>query len=143
MNAATKPPLPQPAKKAPNTAGHISGRSIRMSTNTLGLRELTLKFDGSAEAKAELLVDGHKEHFLVGLDGVERFSPSTLVDLPAACRGEWIGKDAFLLQINLVGGINFYMAQLTFSNQSNKVIVNLSERTGLNEEQFSGVVSDY
>ena len=141
--AATKPSLPQPVNKAPNASADISGKVIRMSTNTLGLRELTLKFDGSAEAKAELLVDRHHEHFVVGLDGVERFSPNTLVDLPAACRGEWIGNNTFLLQINLVGGINFYMVKLTFSNQSKKVIVNLSERTGLNEEQFSGVVSDW
>jgi hypothetical protein len=141
--AATKPSHPQLVKKAPNASADISGKMIRMSTNALGLRQLTLKFDGSAEAKAELLVDGHKEHFLVGLDGVERFSPSTLVDLPAACRGERIAKDAFLLQIDLVGGINFYTVKLAFSDQSKKVIVNLSERTGLNEEQFSGVVSDY
>jgi CubicO group peptidase (beta-lactamase class C family) len=140
--SATKPSLPKPVNKAPNTAAYISGKTIRMSTNTFGLRELILKFNGSAEAKAELVLDGHHEHFLLGLDGVERFSPSTLVDLPAASTGEWVGNETFLLKINLVGGINFYTVKLAFSGQSKQVAIGLSERTGLNEEQFSAVVSD-
>jgi hypothetical protein len=120
--AATKSPPPQPVKRAPVTAGEVSGKMIRMSANAPGLRELTLNFDDSAEANAELLLDGHHERFLVGLDGVERFSSTTLINLPAASKGEWIRDDTFLLQINLVGGINFYTIKLTFSQQSRKIV---------------------
>ncbi len=142
MIAATKAPPAQPVRKAPFIARNISGKRIEMSNNALGLRELTLSFDDSAEARTELLVDGHHEQFLVGLDGVERFSSNTLVNLPAASKGEWVSQDTFLLHINLVGGINFYSIKLTFSREPGKVDIDLSERTGLNKEQFKGVMAN-
>jgi len=87
-------------------------------------------------------LDGHHEHFVIGLDGVERFAPDTLVNLPTACTGQWLADDTFVLRINLVGGINCYELKLTFPAQAGKVDVHLIERTGLNEEHFSGVVAE-
>ena len=142
MIAATKPPPPQAMKALPVTGHEISGKMVRMSTNALGLRELTLKFDDSAEAKAEMVIAGYHERLVIGLDGVERFSNTTLVNLPAAAKGEWLSADTFLLQLNLVGGINLYKLKLTYSKPLKKVDVGLSERTGLNEEQFSAVFAD-
>jgi hypothetical protein len=107
MMAATKPPPAQVVAKLPIRATRLSGKVIKMSTNTLGLSELILKFNDSPEAEAELVVAGHHERFRVGLDGVDRFSPDTLVNLPTACKGQWIGDDTFRPRINLVGGKNF------------------------------------
>jgi len=140
--AAAKPPPPQPIKQAPATAERISAKPIKMSANGLGVQELTLTFDGKAEAKADLRFDGHIEHLLVGLDGVERSSTNAQAGLPIACKGEWVAADAFLLQVDLVGRINFYKIKLTFSAHSSKVDVTLNERTGLNDEEFSGVLAE-
>ena len=139
---ATRPLQPRPVPKLPAIAKRVSGKPVRMSTNTLDLRELTLKFNDSSEAEAELLVAGHHEKFKVGLDGVDRFSPNTLVDLPTACIGQWVDQNAFLLRINFVGGINCYDMKLDFSDQPGRVAVHLKERSGLNDEQFTGVLSE-
>ena len=56
--------------------------------------------------------------------------------MPVACKGEWLGADTFLLQVDLVGGINCYRFKLGFADSLLKVA--LSERTGLNEESFDG-----
>ena len=55
--------------------------------------------------------------------------------------GQWLNDDTFLLQLDLVGGINCYRFNLVFGDQGRKLSVKLSERTGLNEEQFDGTVS--
>jgi hypothetical protein len=105
------------------------------------LSELKLTFDRPSEATVELLVGEHRERLRIGLDGVPRFSPNNLVNLPSATTGEWIGENAFLLQINLVGGINHYEIKLSFAQQTSDVTVELRERTGLNNERFTGVLS--
>ena len=75
---------------------------------------------------------------MLGLDGVERFSTNSFDNLPAAGEGRWLGDDTFLLQLDLVGGINCYHFKLTFSEQGKRAQVAWSERTGLNEETFEG-----
>ena len=52
-----------------------------------------------------------------------------------------MSDDTFLLQLDLVGGINCYRLKLTYTDPVKKMSVTLSERTGLNEEQFDGVTS--
>jgi hypothetical protein len=39
----------------------------------------------------------------------------------AACKGEWIGEDVFLLRINLVGGITCYEMRLKFSAEKESI----------------------
>ena len=114
-----------------------------MSENAFGLSELTFDFedDDTPETIAELLLQGHHERFGVGLDGGERFSRATLVNWPVACKGQWIKENKFLLRIDLVAGINCYDLTLNFSDNATLVSVDLSERTGLIEEHFNGVVS--
>jgi len=138
IDDAARPPPPQPAPRLPALAAGISGKAYKLSPNTLGLSTLVLEFNGSAEAQAELLWDEHRERCRLGLDGVERFSTNSFVNLPAAGKGQWLGDDTFLLQMDLVGGINCYRFKLTFSEEGKRVQVALSERTSLNEESFDG-----
>ena len=114
---------------------------FNVTTIALELSAVSVKFDGSAEAQAELVWDGHRESYRLGLDGVGRFSTNTLVNLPCLASGQWLNDDTFLLQLDLVGGINCYRFNLVFGDQGRKLSVKLSERTGLNEEQFDGTVS--
>jgi len=136
--AAARPPQPQSVAKLPVSASQVSAKKFQMSENNFGLRELTLEFKGSTEAVADLMVGADHAHFRVGMDGVERISTNALVKLPAASKGRWMGE-TFLLQVDLVGGINCYTLKLSFSDQGRKVDVGLNERTGLNDERFSGV----
>jgi CubicO group peptidase (beta-lactamase class C family) len=138
---AAKPPAARPVPKPPPIAGLISGKTFNVTTNTLNLSAVGVKFDGSAEAHVELVWDGHRESYRLGLDGVGRFSTNALVNLPCLAQGQWLNDDTFLLQLDLVGGINCYRFNLVFGEQGRKLSVKLSERTGLNNEQFDGTVS--
>jgi CubicO group peptidase (beta-lactamase class C family) len=139
--AAATPPLPQPVGKLPPLALLVSGKTFNLSTNALGLGKLTLTFDASPEARAELLWEGRRVGFPIGLDAVERFSVNPLVNLPQAAKGQWTSGVTFLLQLDLVGAINYYSLKLTFSDNGNTLKADLSERTGLNNEQFDGTTS--
>jgi hypothetical protein len=139
--SAAKPPSPQPVGKLPAMAARISGKTFKLSTNTLGVRALTLNFNDSAEAEAELLWNGRRVPFRVGLDAVERYSPNPLVGLPQAAKGQWLNHETLLLHLDLVGAINYYRFKLTFSENGKSLKASLTERTGLNDEQFEGVLS--
>src|SRR5207249_1961834 len=78
----SKPPPPQPVGKLPGTAARISGKTFALSTNGLGVSALRLNFDDSAEARSELMWNGQRVLFRIGVDGVERFSINPLVELP-------------------------------------------------------------
>ena len=71
---------------------------------------------------------------------MERFSNFSLVDLPAAARGSWESDTTFVLQLDLAGAINNYLLKLAFSQEGKQVSVGLTERTGLNREEFSGMI---
>jgi CubicO group peptidase (beta-lactamase class C family) len=141
ITQAAQPAVARPVPKLPPIAGLISGKTFNVASNALNLSTMSVKFDGSAEAHAELAWDGRRERYRVGLDGVGRFSTNTLVNLPCLTQGQWLNDDTFLLQLDLVGGINFYSFNLVFGEQGRKLSVKLSERTGLNEEQFDGTVT--
>src|SRR5262245_65530829 len=49
-------------------------------------------------------------------------------------------KVHFLLKLDLVGAINCYLLKINFLNEGKAVTVELSERTGLNKEGFTGAV---
>ena len=138
---AAKPRPARSAPKPPPLAELVSAKKYNLSANALGLTALTLSFDSSPAAQAELLWNGHHERFRVGLDGIERFSTNTLVHLPCAATGEWLDKETFRLQLDLVGGINCYRFKLVFSGDGKKLRVDLNERTGLVDEQFEGIAT--
>ncbi|MCW5556933.1 MAG: serine hydrolase [Verrucomicrobiae bacterium] len=138
VTLAAAPPAVKPVAALPDMARRISGRTFALSTNTLGASSLKLVFDQSAQGEAELLWSQHGLQIPFGLDGVERFSSNPLVDLPQAAKGQWMGGDTFLLELDLVGAINFYRLKCAFSGDGNVVEVTLNERTGLNHERISG-----
>jgi CubicO group peptidase (beta-lactamase class C family) len=138
IEAATEPPPARPLRRMPPLAERISGREFQLGANSLNLKSLRLGFDNASEAHSELLWEEHRMTIPLGLDGVERFSTNSLINLPQAAKGEWLNEQTFLLQVDLVGGVNHYRLRLSFSEDSNGVTVDLSERTGLNEERFRG-----
>ena len=102
-----------------------------------------LKFNRSSdEAEATVTWEGQRVSFPVGLDGVERFTTTPLIGLPQAAKGEWQNSTTFLLDLDLVGGINHYRITLTFADEGKKVNVALHELTGLSDEQFTGIMSE-
>jgi CubicO group peptidase (beta-lactamase class C family) len=120
----------------------VQNERPRLATTNLSISTLALSFNDSPEAVAKLTWEGHRLFFPFGLDGVDRFSTNALTNLPQAAKGEWLDDQTFLLRLDLVGGINHYRLKLTFSADAKKLTVALSERTGLEEERFEGVMSD-
>jgi CubicO group peptidase (beta-lactamase class C family) len=137
MAAAQRPPAPQPAPRLPALAARVSGRNYALTSNSLDLSALVLRF---AESGATLRVTrlGKELHCPVGLDGVLRFSTESLVELPFACKGRWLGEDTFLLELDRVAGISCYRFKITFAEGGDTCTVALTERTGLSEEAFKG-----
>jgi hypothetical protein len=137
LAAAQKAASRQPVPKMPALAAEISGKTYELAANALNIGSLTLTFDNSSEATCRFKWNGQGVAFSIGLDAVERFSTNPLVGLPQAAKGAWLDDKSFLLELDLVGGVNFYRIKLTFSSPG-KVNVAVSERTGLNPEMFGG-----
>ncbi len=139
--AAAKSPPPQPVRKLPPIAARISGKTLKLSTNSLGVTGLALNFNDPAEAQGELLWNGRLIPFPIGLDAVVRFSANPLVGLPQAAKGQWLNSETFILDLDLIGAINDYRFKLTFSEGGKSLKASLTERTGLTDEEFKGVLS--
>jgi CubicO group peptidase (beta-lactamase class C family) len=137
---ATRTPSSKKIDKLPAMAAAISGKSYTLSSNGMELSALTLQFTES-EGRVRLTRLGEQLNSAVGLDEVERFSTDTFVGLPFAAKGKWLAEDTFLLQIDRVGGINRYDFNLKFSSDGTAVNVSLKERTGLNNETFTGTIT--
>jgi CubicO group peptidase (beta-lactamase class C family) len=138
LTAATRPPVSQPVPDLPMMAKRISGKSYTLGTNELDLAILSMRFNNSAVADVRLTRLGQELSCPVGLDGVERFSSDTLVELPFACKGRWLDADTFLLELDRVAGISLYSFKLTFADGGNAVRIGLSERSGLDGRVFEG-----
>src|SRR6266540_6804660 len=102
------------------------------------LATLILQFDKPSEATVRFQRLGQELRCPVGLDGVERFSIDTLVELPFACKGRWLNDNTFLLELERVAGISLYRFKLSFADEGNSVTIALGERTGMGEEIFDG-----
>lgn len=138
LSAAVRPPAPQPVPELPAMSARISGKTYTLSTNELDLATLTLLFDKSSEAALRFQRLGKELRCPVGLDGVERFSRDTLVELPFACKGRWLNADTFLLELDRAAGISLYRLKLTFADEGNSVTIAISERSGLGAEVVNG-----
>jgi hypothetical protein len=122
-------------------SARISGKTYALSANELDLATLSLQFDKSSEATVRFHRFGKELRSAVGLDGVERFSTDSLVELPFACQGRWLNEDTFLLELDRVAGISLYRFKLTFRDEGTSVTIALSERTGLATQVFNGTTT--
>ncbi len=136
--AASRPPPPGKIAELPAIARRISGQNYELSANELDLSAMSFRFTGPSEAGVRFTRLGQELNCPVGLDGIERFSTNTLIDLPFATKGRWLTGDTFLLQLDRVAGINCYNFTLTFGTTGDSVSISLTERTGLNNETFTG-----
>jgi CubicO group peptidase (beta-lactamase class C family) len=132
-----KAPASQPVPKLPPLAARISGRKHALTSNSLDLSAMTLRFDKPAEAT--LRFTRLKEEFAcaVGLDGVLRFSTQNLIDLPFACKGRWLDDQTFFLELDRVAGVSCFHFTIRFG-EGETIDVALKERTGLLAERFRG-----
>jgi hypothetical protein len=78
----------------------------------------------------------------IGLDGKERFTVNPLVRLPQASTGEWIDDNTLSIKLDLVGAINVYSIKLNFIEKGKKVLIALSDGSGLNNERIIGEQKD-
>ena len=141
LAAARRPPPAQPVPGLPEVAARISGKTYTLTPNELDLTTLSLEFNpGRPEAILRFTRAGQVLQGRVGLDGVERFSTDTLVELPFACRGRWLSGDTFELELDRVAGISLYRLKLVYAGDGTTLHVTLSERTGLSGETFAGAV---
>ena len=138
LAAATRSSAPQPIPELPAMAARIFGKTYTLTTNELDLATLTLQFDKPSGATVRFQRLGQELRCPVGLDGVERFSTDTLVELPFACKGRWLNANTFLLELDRVAGISLYRFKLSFADEGDSVTIALGERTGLGEEVFDG-----
>jgi len=136
---ASEPPAPQPVDKLPALAAMISGKKFALGRNSLDLSSIRLRFDGPTEASVVIQRLNQDLACRVGLDGVERMSKDTLIDLPFASKGHWESPERFLLVLDRVGGVDFYRFEITFQDMGNQIKVDLGERTGLVSETFRGI----
>jgi hypothetical protein len=137
---AKKPPIARTIAKSPPIASQISGKTYVLTQNELDLENLTLDFARGPEAAVRFERLGQKLACAIGLDGVERFSKDKLVELPFACKGEWISERVFNLELDRVAGISAYQFRIEFAEDAKMIRVELKERSGLSGEVFEGRV---
>ncbi|KAF0216942.1 MAG: 6-aminohexanoate-dimer [Geobacteraceae bacterium] len=136
IEAVTKPPLSKPVPPLPATARSISGKTWQMDASSLGIKELSLSFDGNGEARFGVVLPEGRFTLPVGLDGVYRMSPSGPSGLPVALKGFWQADNEFVLEFNEVGRINNFTIRMMF--QEDTVAARITEGTGLFDLELNG-----
>lgn len=134
---AQKAPAPR-TPKISKFAKQISGKTYALTQNELDLATLKLDFDGEEQAAVRFERLGQKLSSPVGLDGVERFSKDKLVELPFACKGEWVSDRLFVLELDRVAGISAYQFRIEFAEDAQSIHIELKERSGLSGQVFDG-----
>ena len=125
LSLAVGPPPAQPVKPLPPAAARLSGHQLLLSPNPFGLTSLTLIFDRSDSAEAQITYSGTIARLLldpmgrsvttgrriIGLDGVPRLSRAAGHGYLVALDGEWVSDTTFVLHYDTVAGIS----RLTFT----------------------------
>ncbi len=128
---------PRPAPPLPEMARKVSGQTYVLDANPYGLVALSLTFPRQEEAvlRVSIAEDDQTLEFLVGLDNLFRISPGTF-GLPAAAKGFWETDNVFVLELDEIGNINHWRAQMAFEGE--EVTVMMKEMTGLAAAKFGG-----
>ena len=157
--AAAQPTGKSAAINLPAVARLISGRTITLDPNWMGLTSLSLTFRSAGEAtvqfhfgpspkqaqfglSAKIKRKGpFNESRPVGLNGTPIISDDGPLGLPVAVKGFWEDDNTFVLEYDEIANINSYRLRLSFNRDNgNGVSVQASERTGLFDEKFSGKI---
>jgi CubicO group peptidase (beta-lactamase class C family) len=127
--AVASTPLPENARR-------VSGATYALEANPLGLRTLSINFDGSEPILSLAFTDGRAEKRPFAPNGQPRLSYGGRFGLPVAVNGKWTTPVTFSMDYDEVGNINSFHLDLAFADDS--VIVSVAERTGLLNAKFVG-----
>jgi hypothetical protein len=137
LRAIASAPMETLPASLPGNSPRVSGATYALEANPLGLRTLSLNFDGSEPTLSLAFTDGRAEKRPFGLNGQPRLSPGGRFGLPVALKGKWTTHDIFSMDYDEVGNINSFHLDLAFAGDS--VIVSVAERTGLLNAKFVGL----
>jgi CubicO group peptidase (beta-lactamase class C family) len=134
--AATEAPEPGPVAPLPDAARAISGKTYVLEPNPVQLDNLTVAFDGSAEAIFHAEANGRPvSSGPIGLDGVYRFSPGA-DGRPVAHRGTWIDTRTFALEYDGITNNDHSFFQFHF--EGDRVVVRVQETARDPGTRFEG-----
>ncbi len=74
----------------------------------------------------------------VGLNGANAFSVNPITRLRQGCTAVWTTPQTLHLQLDLIGAINLYTLDLTFSRDAATAEITQHEGAGLNNEKMTG-----
>ena len=155
--AAAKPVVANAEVKPSAIAQSISGKTITLERNWMGLTSLGLTFhaNGTATAQfnfgpslkqaqfgrsAKITRKGpFSESRPIGLNGATIISPDGPMGLPVAVRGFWENDQTFVIEYDEIANTNTY--RLRLSIDQDQVSVQATERTGLFDEKFAGKIT--
>jgi len=155
--AAAKPVVANAEVKPSAIAQSISGKTITLERNWMGLTALGLTFhaNGTATAQfnfgpslkqaqfgrsAKITRKGpFSESRPIGLNGATIISPDGPMGLPVAVRGFWENEQTFVIEYDEIANTNTY--RLRLSIDQDQVSVQATERTGLFDEKFAGKIT--
>jgi CubicO group peptidase (beta-lactamase class C family) len=104
VDQATAAPQSEPVPPLPEIAIQVSGKTIILESNPVGLQSITLDFPGGAEAALRLtFIDGNQIMWPIGLDKVYRFTPFEY-GLTMGVKGEWESDNVFVIHRDVIGG---------------------------------------
>ncbi|UCD09465.1 MAG: serine hydrolase [Dehalococcoidales bacterium] len=121
IHSLSIPPVVESEKVTPlpDIVNQISGKVCELDSNPFGLLSIVLTFDKPDEASMVITSTGHmtmgdtRYDWLLGLDGLERFSPGTF-DIPVAGKGTWETGNYFSACIDEIGSYHNWQIGLHF-----------------------------
>lgn len=133
---AAESETPQPVPDLPTLAAEISGQTYLLEPNLLGVMSFSLTFADEAVATLTLVTTEGTRKYMVGLDGVYRWSPGNYA-LPAGAVGRWTADDTFVVDLDELGNINRWHIVNRFDGDA--VTLELDEfGTGLASDTLQG-----
>jgi CubicO group peptidase (beta-lactamase class C family) len=131
VDQATASPQPEPVPPLPEMAQQISGKTIILESNPVGLQSISLEFPGGAEAALNLTyIEGDQIMWPIGLDKVYRFTPFEQ-GLTMGFKGEWEADNVFVVYRDVIGGYERERLEATFEEDQITIqIHNLTPGSG-------------
>lgn len=144
LAAISEPPAPKPFAPLPETARAISGKTFVFESNPLGIENMRLEFNDSAEAIWQVTFTGRGQikpgsglkailgsqvtftgreqmpPWPIGLDGVHRLFPGDY-NLPQGQQGYWVDAKTFVLEHDEIANNVHVIFRMRF--EGNRVVV--------------------